>query len=215
MRACGRVCVRAAALPTRNHNLSAAATRLACSHVACCACWKQPQLGVIPRRFPVKGWLAALVQTLEANPHAGLVGPMLADADGQVTGSPGLVFDDGSAAPYFDGAKPDHTNNFLRKADYIPAACMVIPKFLLEKIGGFDPQVSPGALCCQLACQYLACWPGCSFCLLSSSSRQGACAGTGRSSERSSTHWMCGYAGLHRLTESMCRACSSCRPATW
>ncbi len=82
------------------------------------------------------------MQTFEGSPRAGMVGPMLADAHGLASGSPGLVFEDASAASYLEDAKPDRTSNFLRKADYVPATCAVISKSLFGKIGGFDSQVS-------------------------------------------------------------------------
>ena len=103
------------------------------SHKGCC-------LGV-HCRLVVKGWLAALLPTLEAHPRTGLVGPMLADRQGKASGSPGIIFEDASTALYLEGAALHHSLNHKRRADYVPGACMVVPKFLFDKIGGFDSQV--------------------------------------------------------------------------
>ncbi|GAB4816754.1 hypothetical protein N2152v2_003800 [Parachlorella kessleri] len=92
----------------------------------------------------VKGWLAALLPTLEAHARTGLVGPMLADRQGKASGSPGIIFEDASTALYLEGVALHHSLNHKRRADYVPAACMVVPKYLFDKIGGFDSQYVPG-----------------------------------------------------------------------
>jgi hypothetical protein len=93
------------------------------------------------RRFVVKGWLAAIMQTFEANPRAGLVGPMFMGDNDVITEAGGLVFNDASAANYARGREPHYDVYFMRRTDYVSAACVVFSRDTYDRVGGFDPQV--------------------------------------------------------------------------
>lgn len=97
-----------------------------------------------PRRFVVKGWLSAIMLTFDAYPRAGLVGPLFVGEGDLVTEAGGIIFADAAAANYGRGREPHYSMYYMRPADYISAACVVFPKHLYKKIGGFDPQVGRG-----------------------------------------------------------------------
>ena len=90
------------------------------------------------------GWLSALRETFENEPHAGLVGSKLVFPDGRLQEAGGIIWKDGSGwnrGKFDDRDKPEY--NFLREVDYCSAACVMIPKSLFERVGGFDPKYAP------------------------------------------------------------------------
>ena len=90
----------------------------------------------------MRGWLTAFQQTFEQNPKAGIVGPMFLGDNDLITEAGGLIFNDAGAANYARGREPYHEIYFMRKADYISAACVMFKKDTYKLIGGFDPQAS-------------------------------------------------------------------------
>ena len=90
------------------------------------------------------GWLSALRETFENEPNAGLVGSKLVFPDGRLQEAGGIIWRDGSGwnrGKFGDPEKPEY--NFLREVDYCSAACVMIPKSLFERVGGFDSKYSP------------------------------------------------------------------------
>jgi GT2 family glycosyltransferase/glycosyltransferase involved in cell wall biosynthesis len=90
------------------------------------------------------GWLSALHETFGNVPNAGLVGSKLVFPDGRLQEAGGIIWKDGSGwnrGKFGDAEKPEY--NFLREVDYCSAACMMIPKSLFERVGGFDSKYSP------------------------------------------------------------------------
>jgi GT2 family glycosyltransferase/glycosyltransferase involved in cell wall biosynthesis len=91
------------------------------------------------------GWLAALRETFENEPKAGFVGSKLIFPDGRLQEAGGIIWRDGSGwnrGKFDDPEKPEY--NFLREVDYCSAACVMIPKALFERVGGFDSKYAPG-----------------------------------------------------------------------
>jgi len=90
------------------------------------------------------GWLSALRETFQFEPHAGLVGSKLIYPDGRLQEAGGIIWRDGSGwnrGKFDDPRKPEY--NFLREVDYCSAACLMLPKSLFQRIGGFDSRYVP------------------------------------------------------------------------
>ncbi len=90
------------------------------------------------------GWISALRETFDNEPEAGLVGSKLVFPDGRLQEAGGIIWKDGSGCnrgKFDDPDKPEY--NFLREVDYCSAACVMIPKSLFERVGGFDSKYSP------------------------------------------------------------------------
>ncbi len=90
------------------------------------------------------GALDALFDTFTSHPEAGLVGARLLYPDGWQQEAGGLVWDDGTAWNYGhqdDPRKPAY--NYLRDADYISGAAIMLPLPLWRELGGFDPHYAP------------------------------------------------------------------------
>ncbi len=92
-----------------------------------------------------EGWLSTLLATFQDESSAGLVGSKLIFPDGRLQEAGGIIWNDASGWNYgkFDDAgKPKY--NYLREVDYCSAACVMIPKALFERVGGFDLRYAPG-----------------------------------------------------------------------
>ncbi len=90
------------------------------------------------------GWLSSLRETFDNEANAGLVGSKLICPDGRLQEAGGIVWRDGSGwnrGRSDDPEKPEY--NFLCEVDYCSAACVMIPKSLFERVGGFDSKYSP------------------------------------------------------------------------
>jgi GT2 family glycosyltransferase len=91
-----------------------------------------------------EGWLDALIDTLEREPGAGLVGARLVYPNGRLQEAGGIIFRDGSGWNYGrddDPARPCY--NYLREADYCSGACIALRTSLFEELGGFDERYAP------------------------------------------------------------------------
>ena len=90
------------------------------------------------------GWLTALLETFAEEPRAGIVGSKLVYPDGRLQEAGGIIWQDASGWNYGkfdDPEKPEY--NYLREVDYCSAAALMIPKSLLESVGGFDSRYEP------------------------------------------------------------------------
>lgn len=89
-------------------------------------------------------WLDTLVETLDADPKAGLVGSKLIYPDGRLQEAGGIFWQDGSA---WNLGRFDHPRrpefSYARDADYISGASIALPRSLWEKLGGFDDLFRP------------------------------------------------------------------------
>lgn len=93
---------------------------------------------------PQPGWLDALLQTFDEHADAGLVGAQFLYPDGRLQEAGGVVFADGSGWNYGRFESPqDPRFAYLRDADYVSGAAIVIPRALFEQAGGFDPRYAP------------------------------------------------------------------------
>ena len=90
------------------------------------------------------GWLSSLRETFALQPRAGLVGSKLVYPDGRLQEAGGIIWRDGSGwnrGKFQDPDKPEY--NYLKEVDYCSAACVMLPKRLFEKVGGFDAKYAP------------------------------------------------------------------------
>ena len=91
-----------------------------------------------------RGWLAALVETLEQDDSIGLVGPKLVYPNGRLQEAGAIVWNDGAGWNYGrhdDPEKPEY--NYRRDVDYCSGACLLGRRDLFEKAGGFDQRYAP------------------------------------------------------------------------
>lgn len=93
---------------------------------------------------PQPGWLDALLATFDVVPDAGLAGAQLLYPDGRLQEAGGVVFRDGSAWNYGRfGSPSDPRYRYMRDADYLSGAAIMIPRALFAAVGGFDTAYAP------------------------------------------------------------------------
>lgn len=91
-----------------------------------------------------KNWLEPLVSLIESADDIGMVGSKLIYPDGLLQEAGGILWRDGSAWNYGNGQNPALPQfNYVKEADYISGASIMIYRWLWEKIGGFDEQMAP------------------------------------------------------------------------
>jgi GT2 family glycosyltransferase/glycosyltransferase involved in cell wall biosynthesis len=92
-----------------------------------------------------EGWLDALRQTFNDWPRAGLVGGKVLQPSGALHDCGTLVYRDGSTADCGRDDDPNHPRYcYARETDYVPAAAMMIPRDVFERVGKFDESFAPG-----------------------------------------------------------------------
>lgn len=88
--------------------------------------------------------LEALVQTAKAYPEAGIVGSKLIYPTGRLQEAGGIVWSNGDAANYGRHQDPHEPRyNYLREADYISGASILLRRDLWSEMGGFDERYAP------------------------------------------------------------------------
>eukprot|EP00200_Dunaliella_tertiolecta_P006567 CAMPEP_0202347168 /NCGR_PEP_ID=MMETSP1126-20121109/5648_1 /ASSEMBLY_ACC=CAM_ASM_000457 /TAXON_ID=3047 /ORGANISM="Dunaliella tertiolecta, Strain CCMP1320" /LENGTH=811 /DNA_ID=CAMNT_0048938685 /DNA_START=361 /DNA_END=2797 /DNA_ORIENTATION=- len=88
--------------------------------------------------FVIHGWLSAMLRTFELRPDAGLVGPLFIGSNNQITEAGGIVYSDGSAANYGRFFWPHENYTYLRRVDYVSAACVMARRSLFSYVSGLD-----------------------------------------------------------------------------
>ncbi len=90
-----------------------------------------------------KNWLRPLID-LMSDPKVGMTGSKLVYSDGTLQEAGGILWKDGSAWNYGNRKNPaDPEYNYVKEADYISGAAIMIRKSLWEEIGGFDERFVP------------------------------------------------------------------------
>lgn len=89
-------------------------------------------------------WLDHLVETAEADDSIGAVGSKLIYPDGRLQEAGGIIFRDASGWNYGRFDRPeDPRYNFLRDADYVSGAALMVRRDLFEQLRGFDERYRP------------------------------------------------------------------------
>ncbi len=89
-------------------------------------------------------WLKPLVDLIESDSKIGMVGSKLVYPDGRLQEAGGILWKDGSAWNYGHLANPeDPEYNYVKEADYISGAAIMIRHDLWKEIGGFDEDLAP------------------------------------------------------------------------
>ena len=91
-----------------------------------------------------KDWLRSMTDLAESDGSIGLVGSKFIYPDGSLQEAGGILWSDGSAWNYGRGDDPDRPEyNYLKDADYISGASIMVLRSLFEEIGGFDERFVP------------------------------------------------------------------------
>jgi GT2 family glycosyltransferase/SAM-dependent methyltransferase/glycosyltransferase involved in cell wall biosynthesis len=93
---------------------------------------------------PQVGAIDALFNLAEATPGVGLVGSKLVYPDGRLQEAGGIVWDDAAAWNYGRLDNPEKPEfNYVRDADYISGASILISRKVWDDLGGFDESYAP------------------------------------------------------------------------
>lgn len=89
-------------------------------------------------------WLAPLVTLIESSDDIGMVGSKLIYPDGLLQEAGGILWKDGSAWNFGNRQNPAQPEfNYVKEADYISGAAIMLSRSLWEEIGGFDELFAP------------------------------------------------------------------------
>lgn len=91
-----------------------------------------------------ENWLNSLVDLMENDNTIGMSGSKLVYSDGRLQEAGGIVWNDASAWNFGNRCNADDPEyNYLKEADYISGAAIMIQHKLWEEIGGFDERYVP------------------------------------------------------------------------
>lgn len=91
-----------------------------------------------------RGWLSSLLNLIENNEKIGMVGSKLVYPNGLLQEAGGIFWNDASAWNYGREKSPSEPEyNYVKEADYISGASILISKKLWDEIGGFDKRFVP------------------------------------------------------------------------
>jgi GT2 family glycosyltransferase/ubiquinone/menaquinone biosynthesis C-methylase UbiE len=90
------------------------------------------------------GWLSSLTELMDRDQSIGMVGSKFIYPDGKLQEAGGIIWKDASAWNFGHKQSPDAPEfNYVKEADYISGAGIMIRKKLWEEIGGFDRRYAP------------------------------------------------------------------------
>ena len=93
---------------------------------------------------PHPGAIDALVETFDQHRNVGIVGAKLLFADGKLQEAGGIIWRLGDGWNYGRGEDPDDPRfNYVRPADYVSGAALMVPRKLFLDLGGFDTHFAP------------------------------------------------------------------------
>ena len=89
-------------------------------------------------------WLKPLVDLIESDPKIGMVGSKLVYPDGLLQEAGGILWKDGSAWNFGNRQNANASEfNYVKEADYISGAAIMIKHSLWKELGGFDELFAP------------------------------------------------------------------------
>ncbi|MEO5562759.1 MAG: glycosyltransferase, partial [Chitinophagaceae bacterium] len=90
------------------------------------------------------GWLSSLVMLMEKDESIGLAGSKLIYPDGRLQEAGGIIWNDASGWNYGHSKDPEMPEfNYVKEADYVSGASIMVRADLWKELGGFDPNYSP------------------------------------------------------------------------
>ncbi|KQS53917.1 hypothetical protein ASG17_13250 [Brevundimonas sp. Leaf363] len=93
---------------------------------------------------PTVGWLDEMLATFDNFDDVGIVGAKLVYPDGRLQEAGGIVWNSGDPANYGRGGNAaDPKFNYVRQADYLSGACIMLPAALWSKLGGLSEIYRP------------------------------------------------------------------------
>lgn len=92
----------------------------------------------------MENWLQPLIDVMEESDNVGMVGSKLVYPDGRLQEAGGIVWKDASAWNYGHLKNPDDPEYvYLKEADYVSGAAIMIRTNVWKEIGGFDERFVP------------------------------------------------------------------------
>ena len=90
------------------------------------------------------GWLDALIQSFDTFDSVGMAGSKLIYPNGKLQEAGGIVWGSGRPWNIGNGDNAEHPKyNYIRQADYLSGASLMIDRKVWEKIGGFSKEFVP------------------------------------------------------------------------
>lgn len=91
-----------------------------------------------------KDWLNNLLLLIEKDKSIGMVGPKFIYPNGVLLEAGGIIWQEGDSWQFGRLDNPNRPEyNYIKEADYISGACIMIRKELFKDIGGFDERYAP------------------------------------------------------------------------
>lgn len=91
-----------------------------------------------------ENWLQSLVELIESDEKIGMVGSKFIYPNGKLQEAGGIIWKDGSAWNYGNGQDPSKPEfNYVKEADYISGASIMLSNELWKSLGGFDENFAP------------------------------------------------------------------------